>query len=329
MRRRQFIAFAGSAVVAWPIATPAQQAEKIPTVGILWHAGNPEEEGVLYRAMHDGFTALGYVTGKNIILEERFPGEIEGRFERFANELVALNVDVLVAVGAPSILAAQKATKTIPIVFVPPQDPITLKLLTNLARPDSNLTGLTTMGVEVAQKRVQWLKSAFPDLKSIGMLFDPVVAYNVVREVEETRQAANKLGMNFEAFETHVWEDVETAFQKIVDHHLAAVIVAQGPMFFNQRRRIAQLAIDRKLPMMGASDVFTDGGFLMSYGADWPPLYKAVPNFVDRLLKGAKPADLPVQQPTSFEFVINMTTAQASGLSIPASVQLLANRIIE
>jgi putative tryptophan/tyrosine transport system substrate-binding protein len=329
MRRRQFLAFAGSAVVAGPIAALAQQSKKIPTVGILWHAASPEEEGVLYRAMHDGFAALGYVNGKNIILEERFPGELEGRFERFANELVALNVDVLVAVGTPSILAAQKRTKTIPIVFIPPQEPITLKLLTSLARPDSNLTGLTTMGVEVAQKRVELLKRAFPDLPSIGMLFDPVVAYNVVHEVEETRQAANKLGMSFEAFENHIWEDVDPAFRKIVDHRLAALIVTQGPMFFIERRRIARLAIDRKLPMMGASDVFTDGGFLMSYGPDWPPLFKAVPSFVDRLLKGAKPADLPVQQPTSFEFIINMKTAQASGLSIPVPVQLLANRIIE
>ena len=329
MRRREFIGLVGG-VAAWPVVARAQQPKKIiPTVGVLWHAASKEEEGILYTSMHEGFAALGYISGKNVVFEERFPGEIEGRFQRFANELVALNVDVLVAVGAPSILAAQRATKTIPIVFVPPQDPITLKLMTNLARPDSNLTGLTTMGVDVAPKRVQLLKSAFPDLLSVAMLFDPVVAYNVVREVEETRLAANKLGMSFEAFEARVWDDVEPIFQKIVDHHLAAVIVAQGPMFFNERRRIAQLAIDRKLPTMAASDVFTDGGFLMSYGADWPPLFKAVPSYVDKLLKGAKPADLPVQQPTSFEFIINMQTAKSVGVQIPASIQLLASRMIE
>jgi putative tryptophan/tyrosine transport system substrate-binding protein len=328
MQRREFIGFIGGAAL-WPLAARAQQPGKIPVVGILWHAASKEEEGILYTSMHEGFATRGYVAGKNVVLEERFPGEIEGRFERFANELVALNFDVLVAVGAPSILAAQKATKTIPIVFVPPQDPITLKLTTNLARPDGNLTGLTTMGVDVAPTRVQLLKSAFPDLPSVAMLFDPVVAYNVVREVEETRLAATHLGMSFEAFEARVWEDVEPAFQKIVDHHLAAVIVAQGPMFFIERRRIAQLAIDRKLPTMAASDVFTDGGFLMSYGADWPPLFKAVPSYVDKLLKGAKPADLPVQQPTSFEFIINMQTAKSVGAQIPASIQLLAGRVIE
>jgi putative ABC transport system substrate-binding protein len=328
MRRREFITLVGGAA-AWPIAARAQQSSKIPVVGILWHGASKEEEGNLYTSMHEGFAERGYVAGKNIVLEERFPGEIEGRFERFANELVALNVDVLVAVGTPSILAAQKATKTIPIVFVPPQDPITLKLTTNLARPDSNLTGLTTMGVDVAPKRVQLLKTAFPYLLSVAMLFDPVVAYNIVREVEETRLTATNLGMSFESFEVRVWEDIKRAFQRIVDHHLAAVIVAQGPMFFNERRRIAQLAIDRKLPTMAASDVFSEGGFLMSYGADWPPLYKAVPSYVDKLLKGAKPADLPIQQPTSFELIINMQTAQSIGAQIPASLQLLANRVID
>jgi putative tryptophan/tyrosine transport system substrate-binding protein len=328
MKRREFIAGIGAAT-AWPLAVRAQQSKRIPTVGILWHAGSREEEGILYDSMHAGFAALGYVAGKNVAFEERFPGEIPGRFESFARELVGLNVDVLVAVGAPSILAAQKATATIPIVFVPPQDPITLKVVASLARPGGNLTGLTTMGVDVAPKRVQLLKSTFPDISSIAMLFDPVVAYNVVREIEETRLAADKLGMGFEAFETRDWENVEPIFAKIVQRRFSVVIVAQGPMFFTERRRIAALGIANKLPMMGASDIFTEGGFLMSYGADWPPLFRAVPGFVDKILKGANPADLPVQQPTSFEFIVNLKTAEAINLKIPATMLLLANRVIE
>jgi putative tryptophan/tyrosine transport system substrate-binding protein len=328
MKRREFIVLVGGAV-AWPFPAPAQQPRKIPTVGILWHAGSREEEGILYDSMHAGFAALGYVAGKNVAFEERFPGEIAGRFESFANELVSLNVDVLVAVGAPSILAAQKATTAIPIVFVPPQDPITLKVVASLARPGGNLTGLTTMGVDVAPKRVQLLKNTLPDISSIAMLFDPVVAYNVVREVEETRLAADKLGMGFKAFEAHVWEDVEPIFAKIAQGHFSAVIVAQGPMFFIERQRIAALAIANKLPTMGASDVFAEGGLLMSYGPDWPPLFRAVPGFVDKIIKGAKPADLPVQQPTSFEFIVNLKTAEAINLKIPAPTLLLASRVIE
>jgi putative ABC transport system substrate-binding protein len=327
MKRREFIAGIGAAT-AWPLAAHAQQ-KKIPTVGILWHAGTREEEGILYDSMHAGFAALGYVAGKNFVFEERFPGEAPGRFESFAHDLVGLNVDVLVAVGAPSILAAQKATTTIPVVFVPPQDPITLKVVASLARPGGNLTGLTTMGVEVAPKRVQLLKSTFPDISSIAMLFDPVVAYNVVREIEETRLAVDTLGMGFEAFETRDWEGVEPIFAKIVQRRFSAVIVAQGPMFFTERRRIAALAIANKLPMMGASDIFTEGGFLMSYGPDWPPLFRAVAGFVDKILKGANPADLPVQQPTSFEFIVNLKTAEAINLKVPATTLLLANRVIE
>jgi putative ABC transport system substrate-binding protein len=306
-----------------------RSSPKRPTVGILWHAGSREEEGVLYDSMHAGFAALGYTDGKNIFFEERFPGEIPGRFETFANELVRLNVDVLVAVGAPSIQAAQKATTTIPIVFVPPQDPITLKVVASLARPGGNLTGLTTMGVDIAPKRVQLLKSTFPDISSIAMLFDPVVAYNVVREVEETKLAVDKLGMSFEAFETRIWEDVEATFAKVVQRGFGAVIVAQGPMFFNERRRIAALAIASKLPTMGASDIFSEFGLLMSYGPDWPPLFRRVSSFVDKVLKGAKPAELPVQQPTSFEFIVNLKTARAINLKIPETVLLLTNRVIE
>src|SRR5260370_3796819 len=240
MKRREFIAGIGAAT-AWPLAARAQQPKKIPTVGILWHAGSREEEGILYDSMHAGFAALGYVAGKNVVFEERFPGETPGRIESFPHELVGLNVDVLVAVGAPSILAAQKAATTIPVVFVPPQDPITHNVVASLARHGSNLPGLTTMGVEVAPKRVQLLKSTFPDISSIAMLFDPVVAYNVVREIEETRLAVNKLGMGFEAFEAHVWEHVEPIFAKIAQGHFNAVIVAQGPMFFIEPPRIAPL----------------------------------------------------------------------------------------
>ncbi len=328
MRRRDFIAGLGLSAV-WPALARAQQTRRIPLVAILWHAGSPKEEGVLYDAMKAGFATLGYVAGKNVIFEERFPGETPGRFELFANELVALKPDVLVAVATPSILAAQKATTTIPIVFLPPLDPIKLKLVNSLAHPEGNLTGLTTIAEGVPGKRVQLVKSTFPNLSSLAIIFDPVVAYNVVSEVSETRLAADKLGFSFDAFETKQPEDIDHVFSTIVQRRFEAVIVAQGPMFFIHRQRMAKFALENKLILMGASDVFSDSGYLMSYGPSWSPIFRNVATYVDKILKGAKPSDLPVQQPTIFEFIINMQTAKSIGLDIPASALLLADRLIE
>ncbi len=289
MRRRDFIAGTGLSAM-WPTLARAQKAGRIPLVAILWHAASPQEEGVLYDAMKAGFAALGYVAGKNVIFEERFPGETPGRFELLANELVALKPDVLVAVATPSILAAQKATTTIPIVFLPPLDPVRLKLVNSLAHPEGNLTGLTTIADGVPGKRVQLLRSTFPDLSRLAIIFDPVVAYNVVLEVSDTRLAADKLGFSFEAFETRRPEDIDHVFSTIVERRLEAVIVAQGPMFFLHRERMAKFARENKLILMGASDVFADSGYLMSYGPSWPPIFRKVGIYVDKILKGAKPA---------------------------------------
>jgi putative tryptophan/tyrosine transport system substrate-binding protein len=328
MKRRDFIAGLGLSTV-WRKLARAQQAGHIPLVAILWHAASPQEEGVLYDAMHAGFATLGYVAGKNIIFEERFPGETPGLFERFANELVALKPDVLVAVATPSILAAQKATTTIPIVFLPPLDAIRLKLVNSLAHPEGNLTGLVTIAEGVPGKRVQLLKSTFPNLSSLALIFDPVVAYNVVSEVSETRLAADKLSISFDEFQTKQLEEIDHAFSTIVQRRFGAVIVAQGPTFFIQRQRMAKFALENKLILMGASDVFADSGYLMSYGPSWPPIFRNVATYVDKILKGAKPSDLPVQQPTIFEFIINMQTAKSIGLDIPASALQLADKVIE
>jgi putative ABC transport system substrate-binding protein len=328
MRRRDFIAGLGISAVL-PKLAQAQQAGRIPLVAILWHAGSPQEEGVLYDAMKAGFAMLDYIAGKNIIFEERFPGETPGMFERYANELVALKPDVFVAVATPSILAAQKATTTIPIVFLPPLDPIRLKLVNSLAHPEGNLTGFATIAEGVPGKRVQLLKSTFPNLTSLALIYDPVVAYNVVSEVSETRLAADKLGLSFEAFETKEPDDIDQAFSTIVPRRFGAVIVAQGPMFFIQRERMARFAAENKLILMGASDVFADSGYLMSYGPSWPPIFRNVATYVDKILKGAKPSDLPVQQPTIFEFIINTQTAKSIGLNIPASALQLADKVIE
>lgn len=328
MRRRDFIAGLGAST-ALPRLTAAEQGARIPLVAILWHAGSREEEGTLYDAMMAGFTTLGYIADKNVRFEERFPGEVPGRFEQFANDLVALKPDVVVAVATPSILAAQKATSTIPIVFLPPPDPVQLNLVKSLAHPERNLTGLTTIAEGVPGKRVQLLKNTFPDLASLAIMYDPVVAYNVAREVSDTRLAAEKLGLSFDAFETKHQEDIDQAFSEIVQRKFGATIVAQGPMYFLHRNRMAKFALENKLVLMGASDVFADSGYLMSYGPSWPPIFRNVATYVDKILKGAKPSDLPVQQPTVFEFIVNLKTAKSIGLDVPPSALLLADRVIE
>ena len=161
------------------------------------------------------------------------------------------------------------------------------------------------------------------------MLFDPVVAYNVVLEVSQSRLAAEKLGLRFEAFETRQPVDIDHAFSTIIQRQFGAVIVAQGPMFFNERRRMADVAITNKLPLLAPSDVFSEAGFLMSYGPSWPTIFRAAPTYADKILKGAKPSDLPVQQPTVFELIINMKTAKASHLDVPATILTIADRVIE
>ena len=186
-----------------------------------------------------------------------------------------------------------------------------------------------TIAEGVPGKRVQLLKSTFPNLSSLALMFDPVVAYNVVSEVSETHQAAEKLGISFDAFETKQTEEIDHAFSTIIQRRFGAVIVAQGPTFFIQRQRMAKFALENKVILMGASDVFADSGYLMSYGPSWPPIFRNVATCVDKILKGAKPSDLPVQQPTIFEFIINIQTAKLIGLDIPASALQLTDKVIE
>ena len=320
----------GGAVAAWPIIARAQQSPgKVWRVGYLFPGDNNGASATTFDAWKRRLQELGYLEGQNLTIDARFAENDYSRLPRLAEDMVATHPDAIVAIATTAVFAVQKATSTIPIVMAAIGDPVGSGFVKSLARPEGNLTGLTTIGEGVPGKRVQLLKNVFPDLSSVAMLFDPVVAYNVVLEVSESRLAAEKLGLSFEAFETRQPDDIDHAFSTIIQRQFGAVIVAQGPMFFNERRRMAELAVVNKLPFLGASDVFSEGGFLMSYGPSWPTIFRAAATYADKILKGAKPSDLPVQQPTIFELIINLKTAKLSHIDVSAAVLSLADRVIE
>jgi putative ABC transport system substrate-binding protein len=328
MQRRAFITLLGGAAVAWPLAARAQQ-KKIPRIGVLWHA-SAEDEGVIFTSLREGFKALGYVEGTNIIFEDRFPAENLEKMDLFARQFVDLKPDVLIGVSATSALALRKATSSIPIVFVFNANPVGSGLVSSLNRPGGNVTGVTHISVDLAAKRVEMLRESIPGLSSVALIWDsgnPAIQFITRPELEDTRTAAKQLGLSFESLECGSPEVVEEVLSRASRH--GAAILGTNNWYFNERKRIAQLAIAVRLAVMGGSDVFPDTGLLMSYGANWPAVARAAAPLVKKILEGEKPENLPVQQPTHFELVFNSKTAEAIGLRIPPSMLARATRVIE
>ena len=328
MQRREFIGLIGGAA-AWPLAARAQQQRRAPVVGVLWHAGSAKEEVAFSRPLKAGFTDLGYIEGKTIVFEERFPAEEKERFDAYAIELVGLKVDALIAGSIPAAFACQRATSTIPIILVGNPDPVGLKLVSSLARPGGNITGLSAMAFDLAAKRVQLLKEAISDLSRVALLINPSDPNSANRLIAEVQPTGDRLQLSFQAFEIGSPAELEGAFKKIAENQFGAVVVAQHSMYFNERRQIANLALANRLPTMVPADVFVEAGALMSYGPNWPAIFSSAAGYVDRILKGAKPADLPIQQPTKFELAINLKTAKAMGLTIPPTLLARADKVIE
>lgn len=328
MKRRDFIKLLGAMSAGWPISSQAQRNRGLPKVGVLWHAGSAQEEAIYLRALNQGFTDLGYVEGKSISLEHRFPDERPERFVSMAGELAAIPVDVLVAVTHPAALAAARATTKIPIVFTHVPDPVRSKLVDSLARPGANVTGFTNIAAEIAAKRVQLLKEAFPRMKRITLLInpsDPAMA-SFVTEAETT---ATALGLDVQRVEVRALEELEQAFQRMVDHGSEGVITAPNGLFYQSRALVGRLGLTHRLPCMVVSRETLEGGALMSYGADFQAIFRRTPVYVDKILKGDKPADLPVELPTKFEFLINLRTAKALGLTMSESLLVRADEVLE
>jgi len=326
MQRREFITLLGGASAAWPLAASAQTPPKIPRVGYIAGASATTIEHTV-GAFRQRLRELGYVEGQTIALEVRYA---EGRLERIPElvaELVGLKTDVLVAPTSQAALAAKKATGTIPIVMVG-TDPVGLGLVASLARPGGNVTGLSYFNEAIIAKRLQFLKELVPGLARLAVLRNPILAAHATFW-QETEVAARTLGVALQPLEVRGPEDFEAAFAAATRGNAHALVAFDDPLTLAYRPRIAALAASSRLPAMYGFREFPDEGGLMSYGASFVDLLRRAATFVDKILKGAKPADLPIEQPTKFELVINRKTANALGLTVPPTLLAQADEVIE
>jgi putative tryptophan/tyrosine transport system substrate-binding protein len=298
MRRRDFIKVVGGGVVPWALAARAQSSRRVPRIGVLWHAGSAAEEGRYYTGLVDGLRGLGYLDGISIILEHRFPNEMPERFRNMAAELVSLDVDVLVSVGSQTAFYARDATKMIPIVFIFVPDPVGSKFVMSLARPGGNATGLTHFAADLIGKRLEFLRETSPGLARVALLVNPDT--EVARlYTNVTDSIAQKLGLSNHTFSARSRDELEPAFDAMVKMGMQAVTINSEGLAYQQREFIGQLAIARRLPLSVWSRETLEAGALMSYGADQPAMCRRAAAFVDKILKGAKPADIPVEEPAN------------------------------
>ena len=327
--RRRFISTLGGAAAGWPLVVRAQQSsKKVPVVGVLWHAGSAEEEGVYLNVLLKAFSDLGYVEGKNIKLEHRFPAERPDRFRTLARELVESKVDAVIAVATLGAVELKKLTSTIPIVFVLVPDPIGTGLAESLARPGGNATGLSLMTHDLSGKRLELLKEAVPNLSRVAFLVDRSDP-NRERGIKANQAAAEALGISLWTAEIAAADDIEPTFAKIAQQRRDGVAWAGGGLLFVERARMGAAAIAHRLPAMAVVAEEVPYGLLMSYGQDLPDYFRRAVVYTDKILKGAKPADLPVEQPTKLKLVLNLKTAKALGLSVPNTLIVSADEIIE
>jgi putative ABC transport system substrate-binding protein len=328
MRRRDFITLLGGAAT-WPLAARAQKIpSKIPLVGVLWHAGSAEEEEVYLSVLRKAFHDLGYIEGKNIQLEHRFPAENPDRFRTLARELVEAKADAIIAVSALGAVELKKLSSTIPIVFVIVADPVGFGLVESLARPGGNATGLSLMTIDLSGKRLALLKEAVPNLSRVALLVDPTDPFKQ-RSIEANQVAAEVLGISIWPAEIAAPNDVEPVFAKIAQDRAEGVLLGSGSLLFNLRVRIGASVIAHRLPALAYIAETVPFGLLMSYGQDFPDYFRRAAAYIDKILKGAKPSDLPVELPTKFKLLLNLKTAKALGLTVPPSLLAIADEVIE
>lgn len=301
----------------------AQQARKVSRIGYLGLSENPDLDG----AFRKGLRERGYVEGQNISVEYRYAGGKVDRLAELAAELVSLKVGVILASGTQSIQAAKRATKMIPIVFPVTPDPVESGFVASLARPGGNITGLSTLNPEVGGKRLELLKEVIPGISRVAVLWNPTNPGSAVT-LKETDAAARSLGLKLLPLEVRSSKDFDEAFQAATREHAGAVTVIPDAMLRAQQGRIYDLATKNRLPTVFHSSEFIVAGGLMSYGANLPDLYRRAAVYVDKILKGTKPADLPVEQPMKFELVINLKTANLIGLTVPPNVLARADKVI-
>jgi putative ABC transport system substrate-binding protein len=306
----------------------AQQANNVPKVGLLlpWSPASGVSLSFL-KAFREGMQKLGYVEGQNLAIESRYGEGVNERFPTLAAELVRLKVDVIVTTAGPPALAAKQQTNTIPIVFTQVADPVAEGLVASLARPGGNITGLSQMGPELAGKRLELLKEAFPKVIRVAVLRTTDSPASVAN-FKETQVAAKAMDVQLQSLEVWSSDDFEKTFRAATTERAGALIVMQSALINTHRTRIVELAAKSRLPTMFTETTHVNSGGLMSYGPSFFDLHRRAATYVDKILKGRKPADLPVEQPMTFEFIVNLKTAKQIGVTIPPNLLARADRVI-
>ncbi len=326
MNRREFIMLLGGAAAAWPRAARAQPSGRPARVGILTPGGalaNP-----LFAAFRQEMRRLGYVEGRNLILEFRSAADDAKRLPELAAELVRLPVDVMLVEGTGASQVAKQATSSIPIVMGVVGEPVEAGLVSSLARPDGNITGFTSLSPELGTKRLGLLKEALPDMTRVGVLQNPRNPSNA-QQLASLKEAAATFSVDVETAEAERRDAIGAALDQLQERGASALIVTADSVYFNEHKLIVLLATAKRLPAIYPDRVYADAGGMMFYGPDVTDNFRRAADYVDRILKGTKPGELPVQQPTKFELIINATVAKAIGVTIPTPILLRADEVIE
>jgi putative ABC transport system substrate-binding protein len=314
-------------VLAAPLAADAQPPAKVPQVGFLG-GSSPSTLATYIEAFRQGLRELGYLEGRTIVIEYRYAEGRDDRLPDLAAELVRLKVDVIVTAGNAATQAAKNATRTIPIVMALVADPVVTGFIHSLARPGSNITGVTTLSLELIGKQMELLKEIVPELSRLAVLWNPASPAQV-RALKGIETAARTLGVEVQFVEARGVSELDKAFAEMTRKRPGALTALSNPMFDSQQGQIAEFSAQNRLPAVYSKTAFAEAGGLLSYGARFPDLFRRAAGYVDKILKGTKPADLPVEQPTKFELVINLKTAKALGLTIPPSLLVRADKVIQ
>ena len=327
MKRRAVIAILAGAAVARPRAARAQDAGKHPRIGFLGNS-TPALEAKLVESFRGGLRDLGYAEGRNISIEYRWANGNYERLPALVAEFIASKVEVIVTAGTPAALAVKRASSSVPLVMVAVGNPIGNGLVESLARPGGNATGLTSIAPELEGKRLELIKEVVPAVSRLAVLWNPANAVMIADE-QEVQAAAAALHVPVLSLPVRTAEELDDAFAKILAEGADAVLVPADRLFLHNRQRIADFVVEHRLPAMNAYRELVEAGALMSFGPSYAVMHRQAATYVDKILKGAKPADLPVQQPAKFEFVLNLKSAAAIGITIPHAVMLRADEVIE
>jgi ABC-type uncharacterized transport system substrate-binding protein len=325
--RRAFMALLGGAAAAWPLAARAQQAGKIPRVGFMGNS-TAALEANLVGPFRDGLRELGYQEGRNIVIEYRWA---DGKYERFpalVAELLAVPVDVIVTAGTPATLAVKKATSRVPLVMIAVGDPVGTGIVPTLARPGGNITGLSSIAPDLEGKRLELLREVIPKLSHVTLFLNPLNPFHAV-SMRQAFAAAQALGIKLQALEVRTSGELEGAFAAIVRTKPDALLILADRVFLHNRKRVMDFATEQRLPSVNAYREVVEAGGLMSYGPSYEDMHRRAADYVDKILKGAKPGDLPVEQPTKFTLILNLKSARALGIDVPPMLIARADEVIE